>query len=184
MKNLIALFALIAGIANTASATSIQQPNIHFSRFNEININHSWLDNMEQGNVAVDLDKLEIQLNLSAIPSCGINEFCIPTAVEQVSLPVTEIFTDNCGATHYVGQRDKTPADGLLETIEVIDYMTMTCEIVVIHPTEVIYSTFNPWTQATEVSVFLGTALEQIMFHSIPDPMLEPFPVPESPHIN
>ena len=56
--------------------------------------------------------------------------------------------------------------------------MTMECEIVVIHLTERSYATFNPWTQKNTVSVFHGTALEQITFFHTQDPML---PIPANP---
>lgn len=131
------------------------------SKLVDFESNQPWLGNINEGSVMIDFYNGTLQLRLVENVVCEPNMACIELApqVHNIQLNVVETFTDGCGATIYVAEKDKTPVDGLKEVVTVYDYQYMVCEIAVPYLTQVTYETFNPWTQQTILSSFGGEEL-------------------------
>ncbi len=163
MKNLLVLITVFATFSTTAWAhQSVENSEkVIVSTLVDFEVNQQWLGYIDQGSVAINLTDETMTLTLMSQPDCDPTMVCPAVMLEyhQIEVKLISRSVDSCGAVTYVGEKDKTPVDGIKETIEVIDYQAMTCEIAVPFMTSVSYVTFNPWTQDTTVSYFGGESL-------------------------
>ncbi len=163
MKNLLVLITVFATFSTTASAHESVEDSKHVivSTLVDFEVNQQWLGYIDQGSVSINLTDETMTLTLMSQPDCDPTMVCPAVMLEyhQIEMQLTSRSVNTCGAVTYIGEKDKTPVDGLKETIEVIDYQAMTCEIAVPYMTSVSYITFNPWTQDTTVSYFAGEPL-------------------------
>jgi hypothetical protein len=119
-------------------------------------IGHQYLERSEGGSVQIDLDQKVIQIFLNQRYFCPTPLVCAAVMPEDmvIEVPLIRQQTDSCGVVTYTAEVDNTIADGLRETIEVVDYQSATCMFVINTPTTIRYETFNPWTQTEETSNF------------------------------
>lgn len=122
----------------------------------KVYIGHEHLNKSTGGSLQIDLDQKVIQIFLNQRYICPTPLVCAAVMPEDmvIEVPLIRQQTDSCGVVTYTAEVDNTIADGLRETIEVVDYQAATCMFVINTPTTIRYETFNPWTQTEEVSNF------------------------------
>ncbi len=160
MKQLLFIATLIFNM-NLAIAQDVAPTPIYGANFSEFEVQHEFIENTIAGSVRIDLVKQEIEISLQQRRQCptGMNCIALAPAPTQIKLPIVDIYDDWCGSTTYLAEIDNTPIDGMYEAIEVRDYSTLTCRILMPYMTVANYTTRNPWTNESVVSSFRGNEL-------------------------
>ncbi len=159
MKQILVVIAMSLAFINSAVANKNVESSlvIKSAELIDFDIQQGWLGSIDEGSVSVNLTQRTITLSLTSHAHCPFNAVCIEIAPEhhKIEVMLEYTLTDRCGSTFYIGKKDKTTVDGLLEKVMVADHSLTTCEMALPFLTEVSYETFNPWTQQTLTS-FLG----------------------------
>lgn len=102
------------------------------------------------GQIKVKQVRREIAIELNHAPDCPVGMACPEVLyVHEIVLPIKNQYTDRCGATVYVAERNMMPADGTHDVITVTDNTTNICPTFVALPeTSVVYtvSFYNRFT--------------------------------------
>lgn len=161
MKHIL-FIALVAFSQSAFSLDNLTPATTLTAAFRKLEINHDHLSKSTTGQVTINETKGEIEVDLYEVPVCPEGAACSifnPVQHNNISLPLVDTKIGNCGETIYTAEYDATPVDGFKETIQVIDFRTMTCDIALQYYSQTTYTTFNPWTAQTQVSQFHGDAL-------------------------
>lgn len=156
------LFIALLAFSQSAFSVNNSAPfNTLTATFQKLEIQHDHLAAATTGLVSIAEGNSEIEVDLYEVPVCPEGAACamvIPTH-HEIKLPIIDVKVGTCGETIYTAEEDATPVDGLKQTLQVIDYRTMTCDIALQYYSQTIYTTYNPWTAQTVTSLFHGEAL-------------------------
>lgn len=169
--SLLTAITLLSGISANANETAVRRPQapVLYSQFLTMDIDKNFgNDTYISGYVALDLEKNEILFSLQPQSSCPVGRMCLAVMPMpyEVTIPVSEVHFDRCGATIYVAKRDLRPVDGAMQQIVVTDNSTNICLTRELRPmVKVTYDTeffrrYPPYKNVKTHSNFFGSVLE------------------------
>ena len=151
MKDLIKKTVLFAAVAVAFVNAQAHEEHVPFHGYHaeleSINLhpNHDQGYTADGGSIDIDMTKGEISLTIYQSIDCPPNMACIALmpAPLRISLPLVSTETTSCGDVIYTAMKDKTPADGALETLRVVDHTKNECLHTRMLPaTAITYSTY------------------------------------------
>lgn len=143
MKNLIALVALTLSLGSFATSIITQQTGELVNLNLDLDFAKSeGLEKADFATVLVDYIEEEVVLVIERPWSCPDGMFCatVMPAPVIIKLPLVSVEVDGCGFVQIKAELNEMPVDGIKETIEITDYSTGTCEIVVVNPLVVTFT--------------------------------------------
>jgi hypothetical protein len=172
MKKITAVLGtlIIVLSANTSFARSLHPLTyVLTANIESMNIDQeSYLNDMRiyGGKILIKQLKREITLQFEYAPECPAGMVCpMVLRAHEITLPLKSQYTDRCGTTIYVTERNMMPADGTHDVIKVADNTTNICPTFVALPetsaifTSTYYDRINGGTVSTH-STFEADKLE------------------------